>query len=264
MKVLNLYAGIGGNRKKWDGVDVVSVEHDPNIAAIYKGYFPNDLVVVGDAHEYLLNHYQEYDFIWSSPPCQTHSRIRQSLGVGRKKAKPVYADLNLWQEIVFLKYNAKCRWVVENVHPYYKPFIEPNTTLNRHCVWSNFSIPEYTIVRRGTIEFSTISDWENQYEYDLSQYKLDNKLQVLRNCVSPDIGQWILKAAKNSIKKGDLIRSGLARAKSKGIYISRPKIDEDKSQIIRTLKKQKLSNREISRRVGVHHQTVANVLRRHD
>ena len=67
MKILNLYAGIGGNRKLWgDEHEVVAVENDPNIAKIYQDFFPNDKMVVADAHLYLLEHYKDYDFIWTS------------------------------------------------------------------------------------------------------------------------------------------------------------------------------------------------------
>ena len=64
MKILNLYAGIGGNRKLWEGHDVTAVEFDPNIAAIYKSHFPEDEVIVGDAHEILLTSLDSFDFIW--------------------------------------------------------------------------------------------------------------------------------------------------------------------------------------------------------
>ena len=74
MKVLNLYAGIGGNRKLWgDEHEITAVEYDAKIAKIYQDFFPNDTVIVGDAHQYLLEHYSEFDFIWGSPPCPTHS-----------------------------------------------------------------------------------------------------------------------------------------------------------------------------------------------
>lgn len=69
MKILNLYAGIGGNRKLWgDEHEITAVEYKPEIAKIYQDFFPNDKMVVGDAHQYLLGHFNEFDFIWSSPP----------------------------------------------------------------------------------------------------------------------------------------------------------------------------------------------------
>ena len=76
MKVLNLYACLGGNRFLWEDFEVTAVELDPELARMYQERFPNDKVIVADAHQYLLDHYKEFDFIWSSPPCPTHSRAR--------------------------------------------------------------------------------------------------------------------------------------------------------------------------------------------
>ena len=74
MKILNLYAGVGGNRKLWGGEhDITAVELDAQIAEVYADLYPNDTVIVGDAHEYLLENYMDFDFIWSSPPCPSHS-----------------------------------------------------------------------------------------------------------------------------------------------------------------------------------------------
>lgn len=133
MKILNLYAGIGGNRKLWgDEHEITAVEYDENIALVYKTLFPNDEVIVTDAHEYLLNHFKEFDFIWASPPCQTHSSFRQNIGVRYRGVEAIYPDMKLYQEIIFLKYNFKGKWIVENVNPYYRPLIEPDVELDRH------------------------------------------------------------------------------------------------------------------------------------
>ena len=51
IKVLNLYAGIGGNRKLWENVDVTAVEWKPEIAVIYQDFFPDDKVIITDAHK---------------------------------------------------------------------------------------------------------------------------------------------------------------------------------------------------------------------
>jgi DNA (cytosine-5)-methyltransferase 1 len=53
MKILNLYAGIGGNRKLWKGHEVWAVESDKQLADIYYQHFSNDKIIVGDAHEFL-------------------------------------------------------------------------------------------------------------------------------------------------------------------------------------------------------------------
>ena len=111
MKILNLYAGIGGNRKLWgDEHEVTAIEINPEIAAIYQDFFPNDNVVVGDAHQYLLYHYKEFDFIWSSPPCPTHSKLRYGMLGTRCGAEPCFPDMKLYEEIIFLKHHFKGKW----------------------------------------------------------------------------------------------------------------------------------------------------------
>ena len=56
MKILNLYAGIGGNRKLWsDENEITAVEFDKDIAAIYKDLYPNDVSIVGIHSEFLQN-----------------------------------------------------------------------------------------------------------------------------------------------------------------------------------------------------------------
>ena len=194
MKILNLYCGIGGNRKLWgDEHEITAVELDPNIAKVYQELFPKDKVVVGDAHEYLQENFNEFDFIWSSPPCQTHSSIRQNLAVKFRGVEPLYPDMKLYQEIIFLKYNFTGNWVVENVNPYYTPLIEPNVELDRHKFWCNFEIEKVKFIR-PKLRAAQIPQLQEAYGYDLSNYKLSNKRQVLRNCVLPEVGIHVLKS----------------------------------------------------------------------
>jgi DNA (cytosine-5)-methyltransferase 1 len=196
MKVLNLYAGIGGNRKLWKNVDVTSVEINPDIAKIYQDFFPKDEVVVTDAHEYLINNFKNFDFIWSSPPCQTHSSFRKNICVRYRGTAPAYPDMKLWQEILLLKHHSydSIKWVVENVKPYYKPLIE-GQMLQRHMFWSNFNIKDKKF-EKDNIRKAQIPDLQIKYGFDLSNYKLKNKRQVLRNCVEPELGKWILECAR--------------------------------------------------------------------
>ena len=125
MKILNLYAGIGGNRVLWENVEVTAVEYKPEIAELYKEFHPNDNVIIGDAHKYLIEHYKDgWDFIWASTPCPTHSRFNFLTSVQEGK-EVLYPDMSLWQEIIFLKHWFKGKFCVENVITYYEPLIHP-------------------------------------------------------------------------------------------------------------------------------------------
>ena len=186
MKILNLYAGIGGNRKLWgDEHEVTAVEIDEEIAGIYKGNFPKDKVVVGDAHEYLLSHYKEFDFIWASPPCPTHSITSYFLNA---QGTIRYPDMKLYEEILFLMAFCKGKFCVENVKSYYPPMIEPKS-IGRHYFWCNFNIEGYSgkidkIGRFGKVKSSKTG-------------RTDEKNKLKRNCVEPEIGLHILNCALN-------------------------------------------------------------------
>lgn len=206
MKILNLYAGIGGNRKLWgNDHEITAVELNPDIANLYKEFYPNDTVIIGDAHKYLLDHYSEFDFIWSSPPCPTHSKINYSNG-GRWAVK--YPDMKLYEEIILLKEWFKGKYVVENVISYYEPLIKPQES-GRHYFWANFTIPkkDYGVqigtlmhgTRKRIIREAQIPELMSLHGFDLSKIKIPNKGQVLRNCVFPELGLMILNCALNII-----------------------------------------------------------------
>ena len=199
LKVLNLYAGIGGNRKLWENVEVTAIENNKEIAKIYQDFFPNDKVIVADAHEFLLEHYKEFDFIWSSPPCPSHSKARfiaSSLG----DYPPIYPSFDLWQEIIFLNKFSKCYWVVENVKPYYKslekemPIIKPKAILQKHYIWANFLIPHKEF-RSKAYHFNTISELEKEKSIKISHKNISNKSLLLKNCVLPELAYHIFKCA---------------------------------------------------------------------
>lgn len=192
MRILNLYAGIGGNRKLWgDEHEIVAVENDPILAKVYRDHFPNDTILIEDAHQYLLDHYKEFDFIWSSPPCQTHSSFRFNINVRFRGTPAKFPDLTLYEEIIFLQHHATCKWVVENVKPYYRPLIE-GQMIQRHMFWSNFDI-SHIEVEKDVIRKAQIPQLSEKHGYDLSGYKIPNKRQVLRNCVEPKLGLHILE-----------------------------------------------------------------------
>ena len=204
MKILNLYAGLGGNRKLWgDEHEVTAVEYIEEIADIYKDLFPKDKVIVGDAEKYLLEHYKEFDFIWASPPCPSHSRIRMMASKAGSYL-PILPDMKLYSIITFLQHFCKDRfWVIENVKPYYKPLIEPTIILDRHCFWSNFDIKDYPKelpkLKIRERNHNKITGKTQIYGFDLTKYKMKHrKDQVIRNMVNPELALHIFKQIKEA------------------------------------------------------------------
>lgn len=199
MKVLNLYACLGGNRLLWDDCEVTAVELDPELARMYQERFPNDIVIIGDAHQYLLDHYKEFDFIWSSPPCPSHSIIRHGQ-VMAGKFKSVYPDMQLYQEVILLRSCFKGKWVVENVTPYYEPLI-PAKKVGRHLFWSNFIITEIEVKKEKNLAHRTIHDLTKWHKIDLSSYKGNQrKDKISRNLVHYDIGLHIFNLARGIVE----------------------------------------------------------------
>lgn len=203
MKICNLYCGIGGNRKHWDkehlgfDVEITAVEINPNIAKIYQDFFPNDKVIVADAHQYLLEHFKEFEFIWSSPPCPSHSDIRRMyVDVGQNE--PIYPDMKLYEEVIFLKYFYKGKWVVENVKPYYDLLI-PGKEIDRHIFWSNFFIGHIETSKKCIIR--NVSGNKGVYGFDVSKCVGVDKTKILRNCVNPYLGLHILNESKREVYK---------------------------------------------------------------
>ena len=202
MKILNLYACLGGNRYKWNEVksdiEVTAVELDAEAARLYQERFPNDKVIVADAHQYLLDHYKEFDFIWSSPPCPSHSKIRhQKACYFNNDVYPViYPDMSLYQEILLLTKYFKGKFLVENVSPYYTPLI-PAKKRGRHLYWCNFNLPNKLTTRKQakiTSGGNEIKNLCNFHDYDFTKYKGVQRVdKIARNLVDYEAGKTIFE-----------------------------------------------------------------------
>jgi DNA (cytosine-5)-methyltransferase 1 len=209
IKVLNLYACLGGNRYKWENCEVTAVELDPELAILYQERFPNDKVIIADAHQYLLDHYKEFDFIWSSPPCPSHSRAR-FWGFGKNGKKPIYPDMTLYQEIIFLQYHFQGKYVVENVIPYYEPLI-PAQERDRHLYLTNFKLPNnvngrvkhFGDSKNGATE--SLESWSEFHDYDFSKYKGEQLLlKIARNLVDYEAGLTIYNTAMGIVSSNKI------------------------------------------------------------
>ena len=217
MKILNLYACLGGNRYKWNEVkndiEVTAVELDPELARLYQERFPNDTVIIADAHQYLLDHYKEYDFIWSSPPCPTHSVTNHFLNA---KGIVRYPDMTLYQQIILLKTFFKGRFCVENVKPYYMPLI-PAKIRARHLYWTNFNLPNILSTRKApnmnmnTKSKGVVSAFLKYHKIEnlITKYKgKQSKGKIARNLVDYEAGKTILETVLN-INKNNYMQKGL-------------------------------------------------------
>lgn len=194
MKILNLYAGIGGNRKLLgDEHEITAVEINESIAKIYQDFFPNDKVIVADAHKYLLEHYKEFDFIWASPPCPTHSRICNLNYIKEEQGQtPQYPDMRLWQEIIFLKHWFKGKWCVENVISYYGKLLNPYQR-DSHYFWTNFHIGNSDNIKRFIREH--LCDGIPNHGFEIEGASSSFKEQILNNAVRPETGLYIFNCA---------------------------------------------------------------------
>ena len=208
-KILNLYACLGGNRLKWDEVadiEVTAVELDAELARMYQERFPNDTVIIADAHQYLLEHYKEFDFIWSSPPCPSHSKVRATQK-NTSAFKAIYPDMKLYEEVIFLQHFFHGKYVVENVIPYYEPLIAGQKR-GRHIYWANFQIPNNVAENsfKGVISGQVLDELNVLCEYhqiDLRTYKgAQRKIKIARNLVDFEVGKAIfVKAIGLSLPK---------------------------------------------------------------
>ena len=206
MKILNLYACLGGNRYKWgDNHDITAVEWDEELARLYQERFPKDKVIVADAHQYLLDNYKEFDFIWSSPPCPSHSRINISQYT-RDNWKPRYPDMALYQEVIFLDNYYKGQYVIENVIPFYEPLI-PAKKRGRHLYWCNFRLPNILSKRKNPDLSRTknlIDAMSEFHDYDFRKYKGKQRMnKIARNLVDYEAGKTILDTAMGIMTKQD-------------------------------------------------------------
>jgi DNA (cytosine-5)-methyltransferase 1 len=219
VKILNLYACLGGNRYKWnevkEDIEVTAIEWDEELAKLYQERFPNDKVIVADAHQYLLDHYKEFDFIWSSPPCPTHSVARAY----NSKYETKYPDLKLYEEIIMLNNVSngktprfKGKFVVENVIPYYQPLIVAKKR-GRHLYWTNFNLPNILSQRKNpelghaNNEVDAFSEF---HDYNFRKYKGKQPTnKIARNLVDYEAGRTIFETALGIMRKQNVNQTEL-------------------------------------------------------
>ena len=219
-RVLNLYACLGGNRFLWDkvaqevGIDlkVTAIELDTELAKMYQERFPNDTVIVADAHEYLIKNYKKFNAVWSSPPCPSHSRPRfWNSSNYDTTTEAIYPDIKLYEEIIFLDNYFKGKYVVENVIPFYEPLV-PAKKRGRHLYWTNFNLPGDLQERKYRISGNKNNPNADElkklcefHKIDLSNYNgKQSKIKIARNLVDYEAGRTIFQTLLGIEKKSNV------------------------------------------------------------
>lgn len=204
LKILNGYACLGGNCLLWDDdvFEITAIEKDEHLAEMYQQRFPKHNVIVGDANEYLLNNFQDYWFIWLSPPRPDNSKARHAR---RKTTTPKFPDLTLYKHVIFLKNWFDGFFCVENVEPYYDLLI-PAKKRGRHLFWTNFLLPNVLSEREspqmaGKNELDEFCKFHKIDRAFLDSYKgKQRKDKLIRNMVDYEVGKTILDVAAGVYK----------------------------------------------------------------
>jgi len=229
MKLLNLFAGIGGNRRTWSNYQITSVELDANICNLYQELYPQDTIINEDVFTFLRNknnNIDQYDLIWASP---THSHM-QVFTRHNEKLQPIPRLDQIIGLILWLQRNYKGKFVVENVIPWYgiiplDQYAIYNVVLDRHIFYSNFLIRKKEFKSRGSNGHGKIGGLMRMNLDQLLEFhqipieivpKLFGKqsahhdhLKILRNCCNYQLGQYILDEFLLSLKEKKLVKQKL-------------------------------------------------------
>jgi len=210
MKILNLYAGLGGNRKSWIDHEITAVEILPEIAEIYLKQYPEDQIIITDVLNFVRHDdLDQYDFIWASPPCVTHSCATSF----HSRYVPDLQSIHGLRIFFDYQLKGKTKYCIENVQPFYQLPVEfkPTVKIHRHCFWANFVIPSpvrviaderihydmtkhkrtRSLYMRGSIELLA-----KFHDFDLTLlngFTKTRKDKALRNMTHWKVGQYILQ-----------------------------------------------------------------------
>ena len=195
MRILDLFAGVGGTSKGIHRaaaeqnvkLEYVAIDYDPSVLYAHQKFCPEDFTILRNAWNY---DFSGYDFIWASPPCQSHSVLNYTL----RRYDP---DMRLYELIKKLRNSGK-DFIVENVHPYYQPPIPWNFEVNRHVFWSNLPIPSFRVVEKrkafGELGVTDLLDYHGVDKSVLSHVRgAQRRRQLLRNMVNPEISRRIFQ-----------------------------------------------------------------------
>ncbi len=220
IKILDLFCGLGGVARGFQEYlieknikfEYYAVDIDFKILLTHKILNPKSITIKKDAYSLRDEELKEYDFIWASPPCETHSHLNFYNWNNPKKFKP--PDMRLYKLIKRL-HILNIPFIVENVKPYYKPPIKPCTKIGRHILWSNISLKPFKVNLPNN--FTNVKDdvkrLADYHELDITiAHKIKKILgisktkAVLRDMVHWRIAYKIAEQVIPQILKGKLLK----------------------------------------------------------
>ncbi len=202
ISILDLFAGVGGTARgiqsflieKQIPFTYVAIDSDLETCKAHVINNPLSQVICSDALYFLKKYYSYFDFIWASPPCQTHSRLNF---LKKWHSTP---DDTLWKTISFLK-SINISFVVENVRPYYEPLIKPTIIIDRHCFWSDIPLVFFDVPKKPKpFNFMELKDWETYHGLKSVNKTYMEKRQSLRNVVNPLLARGVFKQVYSPIQ----------------------------------------------------------------
>jgi len=109
LRILDLFCGVGGVVRGFhkylqeQGVEYeyYAVDTDRRILIAHELLNPNSITVCRDAYGFTDEELKGYDFIWASPPCETHSHLNFYNWNDPKKFKE--PDMRLYELILRLQ-----------------------------------------------------------------------------------------------------------------------------------------------------------------
>jgi len=215
IRILDLFCGVGGVARGFqnflldNGIEFeyYAIDIDKRVLKAHKLLNPYSKTICRDAWSIDDKEFKEFDLIWASPPCETHSKSR-FLNINAKPTKP---DMRLYNLIERL-WSLNMPFIVENVEPYYRPPIKPIVKVGRHVLWSNLCIKPFKLNLQNFMDVKDdihklIKYHEIPFELSIKLLKILKKKtrDALRDMVHWRIAYNIAKQVIPQVIKGKLM-----------------------------------------------------------
>jgi len=216
MKALDLFSGLGGwsDGLAAEGFEVLGVEIEPKIAALYK-----HPVIVADICDLNPENFRGYDLIVGSPPCRNFTTFSCVFGsTWKNPPDPEGGGMKLVNAFInFVEIAKPTYWLMENVprlqkwyHKKPRAIVKLGKTMKR-AFWGDF--PAFLVpldMTRGTL-ITGLKDRPNcsRNSPNLHKYVYPEWARVWEQAIIPlPVSQALGKAIRESILSSEVSQVG--------------------------------------------------------